>query len=189
MEALDPGGVYYRRNWDSNGNTLVVKHCGFTQGSWGNSPRLASAKMSLFTYRVKHPKIAVYLTMLLHPMPSKHLMVMLQVPPAKSALIVASSITVIICMELQTQFQDQDLVLIFPAFLTPMVVIITVRGTSKRSTCVPHLVLVFQMFVASLLQMHAVFVGVESLAVILILIPWYHRVQMMMLHIGTMTGT
>ena len=48
MEALDPGGVYYRKNWDSNRNKLVVKHCGFTQGSWGNSPRLASANIIVY---------------------------------------------------------------------------------------------------------------------------------------------
>jgi len=43
--ALGPGETYYGTNWDARGNTLVVKHCGFTKGSWGDSPRLASANI------------------------------------------------------------------------------------------------------------------------------------------------
>ena len=48
IKALAPGGVCYRRNWDKQGNTLVAKHCGFTQGSWGNSPTLASANIIVY---------------------------------------------------------------------------------------------------------------------------------------------
>jgi len=62
--------------------------------------------------------------------------------------------------------QKQDLVLTTQGFMTLMVVITTVRGTSKKSSYAPHLVLMFQMLMVSLLQMHAVHVGVDNISLL-----------------------
>lgn len=46
--ALDAGQTYTQSGWGSNGETLVVKNCGFTKSMWGLEPKVASARIIVY---------------------------------------------------------------------------------------------------------------------------------------------